>query len=208
MKRLLSIAVASVVALTASAAFAGIAVIDGITVTDAGRVNPSVADQLQPGWTSSMGSVEERYGQTGAPQPNNGWDPFGQPTDTTHHWINIGSDNSSAMFAFYGDTLSMVWGSPNNDNAVSFYFGDSLIGAVTNSDLVSNFGVVNTPDPGYLISFKTPETFNRVVFSTDSSAFEFAFAAPEPTTWVMFLTGFVALGLVGRRSARPARAIA
>ena len=72
-----------------------------------------------------------------------------------------------------------------------------MIGAVTNSDLISNFSVVNAHQPGYLISFTTPGAFQSVVFSTGPTAFEFAVAAPELSTWGMMLAGFAGLGFVG-----------
>jgi hypothetical protein len=54
------------------------------------------------------------------------------------------------------DALTLVWGSPNDDNpnatnTVSFWTGangtGTPIGTVLASDLYSNFGVNNTQDP-------------------------------------------------------------
>ena len=71
------------------------------------------------------------------------------------------------------------------------------------SDLYSDFsGINNTQDPGYLISFRTPQNFGSVVFTTGASDFEFA-AVPEPSTWAMLGIGFVSLaGLAGRKRVR------
>ena len=110
------------------------------------------------------------------------------------------------------DALTIVWGSPNDNNpaatnTVSFYTGangtGTLIGQVLASDLYSDFsGINNTQDPGYLISFLTPQNFGSVVFTTGSSDFEFA-AVPEPSTWAMLGIGFVGLaGLAGRKRTR------
>ena len=89
-------------------------------------------------------------------------------------------------------------------NTVSFYSGangtGSLIGQVLASDLYANFSDINnTQDPGYLVSFMTPEKFGSVLFTTGSSDFEFA-AVPEPSTWAMLGIGFV--GLAGRKRQR------
>jgi hypothetical protein len=77
------------------------------------------------------------------------------------HRRRPGDENGS------GDALTIVWGSPNDNNPaatniVSFYSGangtGSLIGQVLASDLYSNFSDINnTQDPGFLVSFMTPE---------------------------------------------------
>ena len=111
-----------------------------------------------------------------------------------------------------GDALTIVWGSPNDNNpaatnTVSFYSGangkGSLIGQVLASDLYSNFGNIdNTQDPGYLVSFMTPAQYGSVVFTTGSSDFEFA-AVPESSTWAMLGIGFAGLARVaGRKRTR------
>ncbi len=216
-------AAAAAIAIYATSAGAAVqtAIIDGITVTDAGRVNPATAPVIaQPNYVSLIGPgpVTLNVGQPGGsnpPAPNQGWDPYGL-SDTTHNWINVGNDNTGAFYDFSGSTLSIVWGSPNNnapgsDNVVSFYTGaggtGTLIGQVEAADLYSSFtGISNTTDPGYLISFATPAAFRSVEFSTGPSAFEFS-AVPEPSTWAMLGLGFAALGFAGYRSRRTAISI-
>ena len=157
-------------------------VIDGITVTDSGLANPSSPDFPQPAAASSSGA-QLQFGQNGPFLSNPGWDPFGPGTDTSHHWWNIGNAFGSVVFNLSGNVLNIVWGSPNNDNAVTFWSGangsGTPIGTVTNLDLVSAFGVGNNFAPGYLISFNTPTAFGSVEFSTDQTAFEFA-VVPGP----------------------------
>ena len=78
----------------------------------------------------------------------------------------------------------------------------SLIGQVLASDLYSNFSnIENTQDPGFLVSFLTPEKYGSVVFTTGSSDFEFA-AVPEPSTWAMLGIGFAGLALAGYKRSR------
>ncbi len=212
-KVLLGVVGASAAILAASTASAATAVIDGITVSDFGRVNPAGPDFAQPG--VGTGTAQIQIGQVNVIPPNPpefgnpGWNPYGL-SDTTHHWWNI--EGGTVTFNGSNDALTIVWGSPNDNNpsatnTVSFYSGangtGSLIGQVLASDLYSNFsGINNTQDPGYLISFMTPEQFGSVVFTTGSSDFEFA-AVPEPSTWAMLGLGFVGLaGLAGRKRAR------
>jgi hypothetical protein len=180
-------------------------VIDGITVTDSGLVNPLSPDVPQPAAYSATGA-QVQFAWNGSGLSNQGWDPFG-PADTSHHWWNIGNIGGSVGFDLSGNVLNIVWGSPNDNNTVTFYSGanglGSVVGAVTTPDLVSAFSVGNFNQPGYLISFNTPEAFQSVVFSTGPTAFEFAVtgvaAVPEPSTWAMMILGFAGIGFMAYR---------
>jgi hypothetical protein len=158
--------------------------IDGITVNDYGRVHPAGPDYAQPG--VGTGTAQIQIGQINGPGnppqfANPGWNPYGL-SDTTHPWWNI--KGGQVTFNGPGNALTIVWGSPNDNNptatnTVSFYTGangtGSLIGQVLASDLYSNFSNIdNTQDPGFLVSFMTPEKYGSVVFTTGSSDFEFA----------------------------------
>ncbi len=120
-------------------------------------------------------------------------------------------------FDLSGDTLDMVWGSPNNgsegspaygdDNYVSFYNGANPIGTIEAGDLYADFtGVCNCQSPGYLLSIVLPkgQTYTSVVFGTSPSDFEFAItqSVPEPSTWAMMLAGFAGLGWAGYRKSQ------
>jgi hypothetical protein len=213
-KVLLSVVGMAATILTASAASAATAIIDGITVTDFGRVNPAGPNSAQPGFAT--GTAQIQMGQVNGPGnppefDNPGWNPYGT-SDATHSWWNI--EGGTVTFNGSSDALTIVWGSPNDNNpaatnTVSFYSGangtGSLIGQVLASELYSNFSDINnTQDPGYLISFMSPESFGSVVFSTGSSDFEFA-AVPEPSTWAMLGIGFAGLALTGYKRSRRDR---
>jgi hypothetical protein len=212
----LTIVAAATTILAASAASAAVqtATIDGVAVTDYGRANPASPDLAQPG--VATGTAQVQIGQAGVMPPNPpefsnpGWDPFGF-SDTGHPWWNI--EGGQVTVNGPSNALTLVWGSPNDDNpratnAVSFYAGangtGALIGQVLASDLYSSFGGINnTQDPGYLISLVTPEKYGSVVFTTGSSDFEFAVAsAPEPSTWAMLMVGFAGLALAARKRSR------
>jgi hypothetical protein len=200
--------------LTASAAPAAAATIGGITVFDDGRVSPTGPDFAQPGF--GTGTAQIQIGQVNVIPPNPpefgnpGWNPYGL-SDTTHHWWNI--EGGQVTLNGSSNALTIVWGSPNDTNpaatnTVQFYTGangtGSLIGEVLASDLYSAFGGINnTQDPGYLLSFLTPEKYGSVVFTTGASDFEFAVAAvPEPSTWAMLGIGFAGLALAGHKRKR------
>ena len=212
-KVFLSAACATTMIWAASAASAATATIDGITVNDYGRVNPAGPDFAQPGSGTSTAQIQIGPVSAIPPNPpefsNPGWDPYGLG-DTTHPWWNI--EGGTVTFNGSSNALTIVWGSPNDNNpeatnAVSLYTGangtGTLIGRVLASDLYANFSDINnTQDPGYLVSFKTPATFGSVVFTTGSSDFEFA-AVPELSTWAMLGVGFLGLaGLAGRKRQR------
>jgi hypothetical protein len=214
-KVLLGVIGAAATILTASAASAASAIINGITVNDYGRVNPAGPDFAQPG--VGTGTAQIQIGQVNVMPPNPpefgnpGWDPYGL-SDTTHQWWNI--EGGQVTFNGPGDALTIVWGSPNDNNpaatnTVSFYTGangtGTLIGQVLASDLYSNFSNIdNTQDPGFLVSFMTPQNYGSVVFTTGSSDFEFA-AVPEPSTWAMLGIGFAGLALTGYKRSRRDR---
>jgi hypothetical protein len=214
-KIFLSVAAAGAMILAASAASATTAIIDGVTVNDYGRVNPAGPDYAQPG--VGTGTAQIQIGQVNVMPPNPpefgnpGWNPYGA-SDTTHRWWNI--EGGQVTMNGSGDALTIVWGSPNDNNPaatniVSFYSGangtGSLIGQVLASDLYSNFSDINnTQDPGFLVSFMTPEKFGSVVFTTGSTDFEFA-AVPEPSTWAMLGIGFAGLALSGYKRSRRDR---
>jgi hypothetical protein len=196
--------------------------VGAIDVTNSGRVDPNTAPNYsQPSPYAQTGAILKTGQPNDIPdQDNPGWGPFGL-SDTTHNWWNIGSVNGSAAFNLSGNSLTIVWGSPNNintnqsdGNKVTFWSGangsGSVIGSVTVADLVGAFGGVidNTQDPGFLIGFNMSTAFNSVVFSTGPSAFEFAIASPipEPSTWAMMILGFAGVGFMAyrRKSNRPA----
>jgi hypothetical protein len=202
MKQALYFGAASALALMVGfsvGAQAATAVIDGVTVTDRGLADPSTPDFSQPAAYAATGA-QVQFAWNGSSLSNQGWDPFG-PSDTSHHWWNVGEYGGSVGFNLSGKDLNIVWGSPNDNNTVTFYSGaggtGGVIGAVTNLDLVSAFGVGNYNQPGYLIHFTTPTAYRSVAFSTGPTAFEFAVAAPELSTWGMMLAGFAGLGFVG-----------
>ncbi len=218
MKSFLLASVAAAAIFTAGAASASTAIIDGIGVADYGTVNPSLFPDIpQPTPVSVSGTanpgnavVEIRFGQD-APaqnQDNTGWNPWGNSwplADTTHQWINIGSNGASATYDLTGTGLAIVWGSPNDANTVTFNGPGGPIGSVTVDNLIAAFGanaIQNTDAPGYMFEFTTPTPFQSVTFSTNGSAFEFAIAgAPEPSTWAMMGLGFAALAFAGYRGA-------
>jgi hypothetical protein len=224
MKHALYVGAAAVLAVLIG--FSGDAKAALIDVSFLGASSGSDPAVSQPGGSFFVGAgAGVQTGNTPPPSPppgfNAGWDPFGSG-DSSHDWWNIGNVNSAVGFNFTGTTLTIVWGSPNNDNTISFYsgtggFAADLIGSVNTHDLDVAFGppspdnLGNNRDPGgYLIKFDVAQGFESVKFSTGDTAFEFAFttAIPEASTWAMMILGFAGIGFLAYRRRNQGAALA
>ena len=223
MKQVLSLGAAA--ALAVMVGFSGSAnavVINNIDVTYVGDTSAPMPNVAQPGASSSLGA-QVQTGQPGdnanpIPLTNMGWDPFGT-SDHTNQWWNIGLNNGYAIFNMTGSVLNLIWGSPNDDNKLTFYNGAIALGSVMTGDLIAAFSppVGNNLDPGgYIFKFDpTAGNFTSLKFETGQTAFEFAFTAnattfnsavPEPSTWAMMILGFAGVGFMAyrRKSNGPA----
>jgi hypothetical protein len=183
-------------------------VINNIDVTYVGDTSGPMPNVAQPGASSTFGA-QIQTGQPGSnanpiPLTNLGWDPFGS-SDTTHQWWNIGLNNGYAIFNTTGSVLNLIWGSPNDDNKLTFYNGATVLGSVMTGDLTAAFSppVGNNLNPGgYIFNFDpTQGDFTSLKFETGQTAFEFAFTAaiPEPSTWAMMILGFFGVGFMAYR---------
>ena len=124
--------------------------------------------------------------------------------------------NSSATYSFGRQdfSLSLLWGSPDDYNTLSFYEGSTLLASITGAALeIQTYGhdqvTLDVLGPsGSIVDF------NSVVLSSGQNAFEFAdlqalgaatgsFAGtPLPSTWAMLIAGLVGLGFFGHRGSK------
>jgi hypothetical protein len=186
-------------------------VINNIDVTYVGDTSGPMPNVAQPSAFSSFGA-QIQTGQPGSndnpiPLTNLGWDPFGS-SDTTHQWWNIGLINGNVIFNTTGSVLNLIWGSPNDDNKLTFYNGATVLGSVMTADLITAFGASSPPVGnnlnlgGYIFNFDpTQGNYTSLKFETGQTAFEFAFTAavPETSTWAMMILGFCGLGFLANR---------
>ncbi len=110
------------------------------------------------------------------------------------------------------NALTLLWGSPDSYNHITFYTGLDATGA--SFTISGTKGPINIQTLGHdLITFIADGafTFQSVVLSTDQNAFEFAdlFAfdpppseTPVPAAFPLFATGLGAFGLLGWRRKR------
>src|SRR5450759_5859565 len=113
------------------------------------------------------------------------------------------------------NALSILWGSPDSYNTLSFYgsndgTGTPLYSVTGSSLLIQTFG-------NDLVTFLDLDGFfNSVLLSSTGNSFEFAnltawdppIATPLPGALPLFATGLGALGLLGWRRKRKAAAVA
>lgn len=179
--------------------------------------------------TVSLGASVNTFLETGAnPADPFGWDPWGS-LDTNSGWLSVagccGGAGSYQDLNFSGpvNTLSLLWGSPNADNAITLSNGSvisyvdnasssSLDGFYINSVLQPGTSLPNTMDPGYIVTI-TSSTFTSAVLTNTIGGFEVADISagliqtglantPLPSTWLMLLSGFVGLGFFAYRGAQ------
>ncbi|MBR0995475.1 PEP-CTERM sorting domain-containing protein [Bradyrhizobium japonicum] len=198
-----------------AAAFAAMVGLSGsanaapIVFTNYGQSDGLAANLAQPTPTSNpFGIAAIETGQPGGCGLSNcGWSPFGT-ADNAHSWWDIGNAGSvtfsiaSLASSIKDGVLYVVWGSPNGDNTITLG-NDSL----TTAGLGPTFNSQNNPS-GYLLGLKL-NSATDITFSTNETAFEFAFTSPvpEPSTWAMMILGFAGLGFMAYRRRNQASAL-
>ena len=104
-------------------------------------------------------------------------------------------------------TFSLLWGTPDSYNTLSFYLDGVLVDSVGGSEIVTQSEYGNTA--AYVV-ITTSTAFNQVVFSSSSNSFEYAIPTvdgivptpapvPLPAAAPLLLAGIGALGFAARR---------
>lgn len=106
--------------------------------------------------------------------------------------------------------FSILWGSIDTYNTISFFDNGSLVASYTGTDIVNEFTLPdNSTNPGNFevvalldFSFTGLDKFDAVKFESSTNAFEFALPVPIPAALPMLLAAVSGLGLAGWRSNR------
>lgn len=114
--------------------------------------------------------------------------------------------NASITLTFSGQqsNFGLLWGSVDTYNTLKFYNGSTIVETVTSADLVVTAnGYQGDGGSAYVnILFTGGETFDKVVATSSSPAFEFDYVStvpvPEPSMWFLMLSGFGAVGFAMR----------
>ncbi len=122
---------------------------------------------------------------------------FGNPVDgpDTTNYLTTGV--GSVILTMPGQEMyvGLLWGSVDNYNTLSLYNGASLVGTVTGSDVAASAGGNQGISGTYYVNITSTQSFNTVVATSSSYAFEFdnvaynATAVPEPSSLVLSLIG-------------------
>jgi hypothetical protein len=121
-----------------------------------------------------------------------------------------GGGSATYNFANGASGLTLLWGSPDSYNTLTFYTGLNGTGqsfSITGSALdIQTYG-------HDFVDFTSNEAFESVVFSSTTNAFEFgdladAPATPLPATLPLFAGGLAGLGLLLYRRTRKHQALA
>ncbi len=127
--------------------------------------------------------------------------PFG---DGTNYMAVLGGSSEDILYSTLRDSFGMYWGSVDAYNSLAFYDGNTLVATVTGSQvgpLLANGGQSGYSSNGFVLITSLP-SFNEVVVASGANSFEFdnvVAGVPEPSTWVVLMLGFVAVGYAGRR---------
>jgi hypothetical protein len=133
--------------------------------------------------------------------------------DTTKGARALGGSSYAIDFSSPISYFGFYWGSPDADNLLMFFNGNTLLSTFSGADLNSMFGVgFGTSNAAYFNIAAGPNDSpaTRVVFQggqfpfeTDNHAFQVApSSVPEPTTLVLLATGGVGLLARGRWNRR------
>ncbi|MBK1662268.1 Npun_F0296 family exosortase-dependent surface protein [Paracraurococcus ruber] len=130
---------------------------------------------------------------------------------------STGTDSGSAITLLLPSAMQyfgLLWGSVDGYNTLSFFKGNSLVGAVTGGDVAPLPNGDQGPQGTRYVNITSSTAFDRVVATSSSYAFEFDNVAfnlnpvgvPEPGTLALVAAGLLGLGAArrARRAQRPA----
>jgi hypothetical protein len=136
-----------------------------------------------------MGSVA---GLTAAP-----WTPTG--VETRNYFSTQPKGDITISYGQNQQYFGIMWGSVDGYNTLSFYNNDRLVEQVSGRDVTSNPNGNQAAKGTYFanFNFNGDATFNRVVFTSSSPAFEFNMIAFSTRTQAITPTDVVKLGPQG-----------
>ena len=130
--------------------------------------------------------------------------PFSVDTGT---YAYVSAGESPVTLQLTGDMtyFGMLWGTVDSYNTISFYDGATLVGSFTGTDVLPG---ADGSSVVYANFWANGGTFDTVVFTTTSEAFEFdnvrVAATPLPAALGLFGSAIVGMGALGLRRRRQA----
>lgn len=180
MKRIQLLAAAAALSLAAGGAHAATLVSATTTIPTDVFTAPSSTDGTV---VTPTGSMTNEYAS-----------PF---SDDTSQYVAV--QNGSATYNLSGNTLSLVFGSPDGYNLISFLNSSGTAFDFFQPGVDSGAGL--SSGTNYFVTIQATGTFSAVQFSSGTPAFEFSNVAvssvPLPASAPMFGAALLALGGLG-----------
>ncbi len=173
---------------------------DNLSLGAGGGISNGITVSFTGDGQAVQGSLSGVYA---APYLSNGNGTlFGDSNDGPDATTYLSTGIGSVTLTLPGPEMyvGLLWGSVDTYNTLSFYNGSTLVGTVTGSDVTSNADGDQGMNGTYYVNINSTESFDKVVATSSSYAFEFdnvAFnptAVPEPSSFILMFVG--AMGLV------------
>jgi hypothetical protein len=170
---------------------------DGVPLGAGGGTSGGITVSFTGDGQAVQGSVSGVYA---APFLSNGngtlfGDPNNGPDTTT--FLTTGTGSVTLSMPGQEMYVGLLWGSVDNYNTLSLYNGSTLVGTVTGTDVTASANGDQGASGTFYVNINSTESFNTVVATSTSNAFEFdnvAFnptAVPEPSSFILALIGGV-----------------
>lgn len=179
---------------------------DNLSLGAGGGVSGGITVSFSGTGQAVQGSQVHMYA---APYLSNGNGAlFGDPNDgpDTTTYLSTGTGSVSLLLPNLEHYVGLLWGSVDKYNTLSFYNGANLVGSITGADVTANANGNQGASGTYYANITSTESFDRIVATSSSYAFEFdnvAFnpvAVPEPSSIIIaFLGGLGVLGYQYKR---------
>jgi hypothetical protein len=170
---------------------------DGLPLGAAGGTSNGITVSFTADGQAVQGSQSGVYA---APYLSNGNGTlFGDPNNGADATTYLTTGVGSVILTMPGQEkyVGLLWGSVDTYNTLSLYNGSTLVGSATGTNVTSNpsgdQGVLGT----FYVNINSTESFNKVVATSTSYAFEFdnvaynpnPTAVPEPSSFILALIG-------------------
>lgn len=149
-----------------------------------------------------------------SPFENQATDGSGAGDWALRHYDAVQGGSQGYVNVALSNTMTMLWGSPDTYNTISFCTGAGGAGSCTVGAYVA--GVLPVTFGHDLITFTTDFTFSSILFATGQNALEFADVStsftqagstPLPAALPLFAGGLGVMGLLARRRKRKFSAV-